>query len=76
MNNSTLQVSHDETPLGAGYWAMRHTRAQSGVVYSKLVKRDRSKPSTMRALYTLPQVGRRPRIKHRARTCAKLNRGE
>jgi len=31
-----------ETPVGAGYYALRHTTAKSGIKYTKLVKADRS----------------------------------
>lgn len=65
------RVEYVEFPVGTGYYAMRmHKKG-----YSKLVKRDRSgKPNLAQELaiknstgIRKPQVGKRVRIKHRAR---------
>lgn len=62
---------HVEYPIGVGYYAMRINTTKKGKVYSKLVKRDRSGKPNMEQLLVrgklTPLVGKRPRIKHRAR---------
>lgn len=68
---------HVEYPIGVGYYAMRINSTKKVKVYSKLVKRDRSGKPNLEQEITIqhahksgkrqPQVGKRIRIKHRAR---------
>ena len=64
--------TYDEYTIGVGFHAMRINTTKNGKVYSKLVKRDRSgKPNMQQLLVSgklKPQVGKRVRIKHRARS--------
>ena len=39
---SPTKISHKETRVGAGYYALRKTVSAAGKVYTKLVKADRS----------------------------------
>lgn len=59
----------DETIPGS-YYAIRHMPKGT-----KLVTVKRTPPNLLQAsLVTKPLVGKRPRIKHRARTCMRVNR--
>ena len=76
MPEFTYTNIHKETPIGAGFYALRHNTSKAGVYYSRLVKADRSPSPRFFVEKRTPLVGKRTRIKHRARTCARLNRGE
>ena len=65
---------HEEYPIGVGYYAMRVNRNKAGKVCTKLVKRDRSKQPNLGQQIAIkeagglkPSIGKRPRVKHRAR---------
>lgn len=77
MNEFLYTNIHTETPIGAGYYALRHTTSAGGTPYTKLVRADRSpypRGGFPKGFHT-PLTGKRNRIKHRARTCAAVNRG-
>lgn len=63
---------YDEYPIGVGFYAMRITTTKNGKVYSKLIRRDRSgQPNIAQNIAIgkrIPQIGKRMRIKHRARS--------
>lgn len=65
---------HTETPVGAGFYAFRHTVSAGKTAYTKLVKADRSPAPRYKLEKGIPSVGKRTRIKHRARTCARVNK--
>lgn len=63
-----LPKEFHETPIGAGYYAMRKTKSRSGRVYTKLVKRDRSGSSKVRSEdVTQPIIGMRYPEKRKGR---------
>lgn len=73
------KTQHEEVAIGVkSFWAFRFNSSASGHSYSKLVRADRTgSPSFVQSALvgTLkPQVGKRQRIKHRARTNAAKNR--
>lgn len=74
MSESQYTSKYNETPIGAGYYAVRHMTSKSGNCYQKLVKADRSPAPLFNPLTLKPITGKRVRIKHRARTSARLNR--
>lgn len=67
------QAVHEEVPVSEGsFYAHRFNTSACGKSYSKLVRRDRTgAPNPMQQIANgelKPQVGKRQRIKHRART--------
>ena len=67
-------AAYADTEIPGSFYAVRHMAKGTKLVKSKQSPMNLAQLMLRREYPLTPSIGKRPRIKHRARTCMRVNR--